>query len=60
MTATVTAEEVIEIINTDVGTTRTVTQTNDLVSLPNTTNALGTVVRDVEYYLYGGTWTTQV
>ncbi|KAM0719383.1 hypothetical protein Q7P37_005288 [Cladosporium fusiforme] len=60
MTATVTAEEVIEIINTDVGTTRTVTQTNDLVSLPNTTNALGTVVRDVEYYMYGGTWTTQV
>lgn len=59
-TATVAAENVIEIINLAVGTTRTVTQINKQVPLPTTTNSDGTVTRDVTYFLTGETYLTHV
>lgn len=59
-TATVAAENVIEIINLAVGTNRTVTQINKQVPLPTTTNSDGTVTRIVTYFLTGETYLTHV
>lgn len=58
--ATVTAENVIEIVNLAAATTRTVTHANTQASLPTTTNSDGTVTRNVTYFLTGETYTTNV
>jgi hypothetical protein len=48
-TETITAETVVEIINNDLGTTRTTTILNEEVERPTNTNSDGTVTTVVTY-----------
>ena len=59
-TATVTAATVVEIIDTDLDTTRTTTIFNDAVDLPTSTNSDGTVTQVVTYTREGKELTTEM
>lgn len=59
-TATVTAATVVEIVNTDLDTTRTSTIFNDDVELPTSTNSDGTVTQVVTYTYKGEVSTTEM